>query len=234
MSSAQAQPELSEATVIRLVLDGNPDAFCDLVRPYQRSLYFTALSIVRVEADAEEIVQNAVLKAFTKLGQFRHDAQFRTWLTSITINEARMWLRANRRVKHEQFDEKDGEGQPLRMDIADPRQNPFQVLESKQIRGAVIKGLTVLSSLDRQVFILRDLRLLSIAETARILGISEGNVKSRLRRGRLRLRQALAHLRDTQTSKRENGSNTSSMRLPDSARVCTWPTNVALDMERVQ
>ena len=93
MISSQAQPELPEATLIQLILDGNAEAFCELVRPHQHVLYLKALSIVHSEADAEEVVQNAVLKAFKKLCQFRHDSQFRTWLMSITINESRMWLR---------------------------------------------------------------------------------------------------------------------------------------------
>jgi RNA polymerase sigma-70 factor, ECF subfamily len=234
MISTEVQPELSEAAQIRLILDGNIEGFCELVRPYQRGLYLKALSIVRAEADAEEITQNAVLKAFTKLGQFRHDSQFRTWLTSITINEARMWLRANRRVKHEPFDHEDGEGWQLRMDIVDTRENPFQALERKQVRTAIVKALTMLPSRDSQVFILRDLRLLSIAETARTLGISETSVKSRLRRGRMQMRQALAHLRSTQTSERDNGSNSPSRRLCNSGRLCTWPTNDEDEMERIQ
>jgi RNA polymerase sigma-70 factor, ECF subfamily len=235
MITTGIQPELSEAAQIRLILDGNSERFGELVRPYQRSLYFKALSIVHIEEDAEEITQNAVLKAFTKLRQFRHDAQFRTWLTSITINEARMWLRAKGRVKHERFDYEDAEGQRLRADIADTRDNPVQALERKRIKTAIIKALTVLSSRERQVFILRDVRQLSIAATARILGISESNVKSRLRRARLRMRQVLAaHLRGSQVSTTDNGSNNSSRRLPDSARICPWPKDAEHEMERVQ
>jgi RNA polymerase sigma-70 factor (ECF subfamily) len=78
MISMQAQPELSEATQIRLVLDGNDEAFCDLVKTHRRDLYLKAFSIVRNEADAEEVAQNAVRKAFRKLSQFRFDSQFRT------------------------------------------------------------------------------------------------------------------------------------------------------------
>jgi RNA polymerase sigma-70 factor, ECF subfamily len=233
MSTTGIQPELSESAQIRLILDGNSEQFGELVRPYHRSLYFKALSIVHIQEDAEEITQNAVLKAFTKLGQFRHDAQFRTWLTSITINEARMWLRANGRIKHERFDDEDGEGQQPRLDIADRRENPFQALERKEIKSAIIRALTILSSRERQVFILRDVRQLSIAATAQILSISESNVKSRLRRARLRMRQALAHLRGTQASRTGNGPISSSRRLPASARICTWPT-VEHEMEIVQ
>jgi len=233
MISPEAQAEQSEATQIRLILDGNVGAFCDLVTLHRRGLYLKALSIVRSEADAEEVAQNAVLKAFNKLSQFRHDSQFRTWLISITINEARMWLRANRKFKHESLDHQDGEGQSLRTQIVDPRENPFQVWERKQVRSAILKALSLLSIRNRQVFILRDVQMLSISETARTLDISENKVRNRLRRARLRMRQALADLRGTRTSQRDSGSKSSNRRLRGSAAVCTWPTNVEDKVESI-
>jgi RNA polymerase sigma-70 factor (ECF subfamily) len=233
MISPEAQAEQSEATQIRLILDGNVAAFCDLVTAHRRGLYLKALSIVRSEADAEEVAQNAVIKAFNKLSQFRHDSQFRTWLTSITINEARMWLRANRKFKHESLDYQDGDGQALRAEIVDPRPNPLQVWERKQIRSAILKALSLLSSPNRQVFILRDVQMLSISETAKVLDISESKVRTRLRRARLRMRQALADLWGTPTSPRDSGSKSASRHLRGSAPVCTWPTNVEDEMESI-
>jgi RNA polymerase sigma-70 factor (ECF subfamily) len=234
MISPEAQAELSEATQIQLILHGNVDASCDLVTPHRRDLYLKALSIVRSEADAEEVAENAVLKAFNKLSQFRHDSQFRTWLISITINEARMWLRANRKFKHESLNHQDGDGQPLRTEIGDRRENPLQVWERKQVRSAILNALSLLSLRNRQVLILRDVQLLCVSETARILDISGNRVKTRLRRARLRMRQALAHLRRTRTSERDRGSKSSSRRLRSSAPVCTWPTNVEDERQSIQ
>lgn len=234
MDFAQSQPESSEATQIRVVLDGNIEAFCELVRPHQRALYLKAVSIVRVEADAEEVVQNAVLKGFNKLRQFRHDSRFRTWLMSITVNEARMWLRRKCKFEHQSFDYQDGEGQQLVMEIADPREGPFQGLERKQIRIAILKALTSLPSRNSRVFILRDLQLRSIAETARILSTSETNVKSRLRRGRLQMRQALAHLRSTRPSERNHRLNSASRRLRKPDPVCSWPRSFDNEMGSIQ
>src|ERR1700756_3878994 len=233
MNSAQAEPQLSEATVIRLVRDGNADAFCELVRPYQRGLYRKALSIVGSEADAEEVAQNAVFKAFNKLPQFRDDAKFRTWLTSITINEARMWLRDNRKHRHESLDCEDGGDRRVCREPADPRESPFQLLERKQIRRAILKALSFLPTLYSDVFILRDLQLLSISETARTLGISELDVKTRLRRARLQLRRALTHLRSSRKSKRDNGSNKASWQFRNSLRASSCPTNTESEMERI-
>jgi RNA polymerase sigma-70 factor, ECF subfamily len=233
MISPEAQAEQWEATQIWLILDGNVGAFCDLVTPHRRGLYLKALSIVRSEADAEEVAQNAVLKAFNKLSQFRHDSQFRTWLISITINEARMWLRANRKFKHESLDHQDGEGQQLRTRIVDPRENPFQVWERKQVRSAILKALSLLSLRNRQVLILRDVQMLSISETARTLDVSENEVRNRLRRARLRMRQSLAHLRGTRTSQRDSGSKSTNRRLRGSAAARSWPTKVEDKVESI-
>jgi RNA polymerase sigma-70 factor, ECF subfamily len=191
MISTQARSDLLEATQIQLILDGNAEEFCGLMRPHQRVLYLKALSIVGSEADAEEVVQNAVLKAFNKLSTFRHESQFRTWLMSITINEARMWLRNSRRSRHDSLEQEDEEGLRLTLDIADSGESPYQALERKQLRTAILKALNRLPSCNSQVFILRDLQLLSIAETAKALGITETCVKTRLRRGRIQMRQAL-------------------------------------------
>ena len=195
---ASTQVGVSEEMHIRLVRGGDAGAFCELIRPYRRKLHLKSLSIVGNDADAEEVVQNALLKAFNKIPQFRQEASFYTWLFSITVNEARMWLRSSRRHIHESLDNnEDGEGQLVR-EIGDSREGPFELLEKKQVRLAILKALRCLSPSHREVVILRDLRLCSISETARILAISEVNVRSRLRRGREQLRRTLENLRTIQ------------------------------------
>src|SRR5579864_4024585 len=111
----------SETLPIRLSLEGDAETFSDLVRPYRPMFYKKALSIVRNEADAEDVTQTALLNAFRKLSQFRLDAQFRTWVTSIVINEALMCLRARRRLKQESLDPEEREDGSPSIDIADPR-----------------------------------------------------------------------------------------------------------------
>ncbi len=212
MNPGPAPTAASNAKEIRLVLDGNIEAFDDLVSPHRRFLYLKAFSIVGNDADAEEVVQNTVLKAFSKLSQFRHQSQFRTWLFSITINEARMCLRRNRKHRHESLDyleNRDGEDRGAR-EFADTREGPLEVLGRKQVRSAILKALTLLPTPYSRVVILRDLHLLSISETARTLGISEANVKTRLRRGRLQMQRTLAHLRPHQTSEHQRGLDGSS------------------------
>lgn len=193
MITTADQLPVPEAALIRLSLEGDSQAFSELVMPYRPMFYKKALSIVRNEADAEDVTQTAVFKAFRKLSQFRLDSQFRTWATSIVINEALMCLRASRRFKQESLDRDDGNEGSSSIDVADPRESQSHALERKQLRAAILKAVSLLPSLLRTVFILRDLRLLSISDTARTLGITETCVKTRLRRARLQLQRTLAH-----------------------------------------
>src|SRR5579864_8949604 len=222
---ASTEKAVSEQMQIRLVCGGDAGAFCELIRPYGRRLYLKTLSIVGNDADAEEVVQNALLKAFNKISQFRREASFYTWLFRITVNEARMWLRSSRRHIHESLDNNNGDGEgQLLGEIADSREGPFEALERKQVRLAILKALRRLSASHREVVVLRDLRLCSISETARILAISELNVRSRLRRARAQLRQALENLRTTQASRDNRLTRRAGMQyaLPEPIIVDSW------------
>ena len=227
MITAADQLSLPEAELIRLSLEGDSQAFSELVKPYRPMFYKKALSIVRNESDAEDVTQTALLKAFRKLSQFRLDAQFRTWATSIVINEALMCLRASRRFKQESLDHEERDDGSFSIDISDPRENPSQILERKQVRGAILRAVFLLPSLLRSVFILRDLRLVSISDTAKALGITETCVKTRLRRARLQLQESLAHFREAhQTVNRDYKSNSSTNLIP-----WQWSTKLASEIE---
>src|SRR3989449_11342190 len=83
----------NEETLIRRIREGEHELFYELIRPYERCVYSAALAILRNEADAEDAAQEAMLKAFKHIRQFRAEARFSTWLIQITVNEARMWRR---------------------------------------------------------------------------------------------------------------------------------------------
>ena len=221
---ASTQLVANEEMQIRLVLGGDAKAFCELIRPHRRKLYLKTLSIVDNDADADEVVQNALLKAFNKISQFRQEASFYTWLFRITVNEARMWLRSSRRHIHESLDNSSGDGEGQRLsEIADSREGPFEALERKQVRLAILRALTRLSASHREVVVLRDLRLCSISETARILAISEINVRSRLRRGRAQLRRALADVQTSQVSRHKSRNRHTRMQIECLSRpTCIW------------
>jgi RNA polymerase sigma-70 factor (ECF subfamily) len=145
-------------------------------------------------ADAEEVAQEAVLKAFSGLARFRGEAKFSTWLIQITINEARLRLRKDRRHLYDSVDEQrtDEEGEYSPKDFADWREVPSEALQRRELREALKHAIAHLPSMYREVLILRDVQQTSIQETAQILGLTEGCVKSRLLRARLQMRDALA------------------------------------------
>lgn len=194
MGAPAAYSDASQAELVRRACDGDKEAFYSLVRPCERAVYAAAMSIVNNSADAEEVAQEAVLKALAHLAGFRSEAKFSTWLIQITINEARSRLRKDRRHLYESIDEPrtDEEGDYSPKDFADWREIPSEALKRDELRNALKRALATLPLKYREVFILRDIQNLSIEETAEILGISEGNVKTRLLRARLQMRDALA------------------------------------------
>ena len=194
--SQQLQPrvELAESELIRRVCAGDQDAFYELLRPHERTIFFAARAVLDNDADAEEAAQEAVLKAFTHIGSFRGECKFSTWVIQITINESRMKLRKEHRHLYESVDEprSDEEGDYWPRDFADWREIPSEALERKELRQALRKALDSLAPKYRQVLILRDVQQLSIAETAAALGLTQQNVRTRLLRARLQMRDALA------------------------------------------
>lgn len=194
MSSAAAQIERNEERLIDRVCAGDTQLFYELVQPYERSLFACARGILRNNEDAEDAVQEAMVKALKNIRSFRREAKFSTWLVQITMNEAKMRLRKERRSIYESTDEPraDREGSYTPKDYADWREIPSEALERKELREALNRALESLSPAYRDVFLLRDAQKLSITETAQVLGIGEGNVKTRLLRARLQMRDALA------------------------------------------
>src|SRR5277367_5684650 len=163
-----------EAQLIQRVCGGEPQAFEELVRPYERLVYATAISILRNPEDAEEVSQEAVLKAFVNLPRFRGEAKFSTWLVQITYNEARMKLRKDRQHLYESIDnpQQDVEGEYRPRDFADWRPIPSELLETDQLREALQNGINSLRPMYREIVILRDVQSLSLN------GIPEGSVKT--------------------------------------------------------
>lgn len=182
-----------EQGLIERVRNGEHEAFYRLIQPYERRLYAAAFVILRNQEDAEDCVQEAVLKAFKYIRQFRAEAKFSTWLIQITVNEARVRRRKEHADMMEPIDnsKNDEEGYTPR-DFADWREIPSEALERKEVREKLGEALRSLGQIYREVFVLRDMEQLSIEETAKALGISTASVKTRLLRARLMLRDLLA------------------------------------------
>jgi len=182
-----------EQDLIASVQGGQRELFYELVQPYERRVYGAAMAILRNEHDAEDAAQEAMLKAFANIQQFRSEARFSTWLIQITVNEALMRRRRERTVPMEGLDnrtEEDSEYAPR--EFADWREIPSEALERKEVRQRLAEALGTLDRKYREVFVLRDMEHLNIQETAEALGITVASVKTRLLRARLMLRDLLA------------------------------------------
>jgi RNA polymerase sigma-70 factor (ECF subfamily) len=181
-----------EAKIIASILEGNTHQFHDLIRPHERGVYMMALAVLQNEADAEDAAQETFLKAFRKLATFRGEAKFGTWLISITLNEARSRLRSRKNIKIQSLDEI-----PERQERISPallrdwREIPSEALERKEIRQLLQQAINDLPLIYREVFLLRDVEELSVAESAETLDISIASVKVRLHRARIMLQKKL-------------------------------------------
>jgi RNA polymerase sigma-70 factor (ECF subfamily) len=193
-ASASRLPAGCESELIARVVAGEFEAFHDLIRPYERTVFLVALSLLKNEADAEEVAQEAFLKVFQNLSKFRSEAKFSTWMVQITINEAKAKLRKSRRHLHDSLDElnQNNEGQYIPNEFSDWREIPSEALERRELREALKNGLNSLAHIYRTVLILRDVLQYSVAEAAESLGVSESVVKTRLFRARMQMRDALA------------------------------------------
>jgi len=183
-----------EAELIGRVCAGEKQLFYELICPYERSVYMAAYSVLQNEADAEEAAQEAFLKAFSNLSSFRSESKFSTWLIQIAVNAARMKRRKDRKFLYDSIDKpsEDETGEYSPRDFADWREIPSEALERTELRRALQKAIASLHPKYREVFVMRDMQHLNIAETAAALEITETCVKIRLLRARLQIREALA------------------------------------------
>lgn len=191
----QFDPKVArERELIERVLAGEKDLFYELIRPYERGVFLAAASILGNDADAEDSAQEAFLKAYRNLAGFRQESKFSTWLIQIAINDAKMKLRKDRRHLYESIDagQETNDGDYIPTDFADWREIPSEALEQSELREALSHALNLLPEKYRTVLVLRDVQQMSIAETAKALGISEENVKTRTSRARLQMRDRLA------------------------------------------
>jgi RNA polymerase sigma-70 factor, ECF subfamily len=192
---AAQQRQSDEASLIAGILAGDTQLYHDLIRPYERTVFMTALSVLKNEADAEEVTQEAFLKAFRSISTFRAESKFGTWLISIVLNEARARLRRQAIVPMQSIDDTSGEGTGISPALLrDWREIPQEAVELKQIREMLQEAVFNLPDIYRQVFLLRDVEELSVAETSVALEISISSVKVRLHRARLLLQKQLTPL----------------------------------------
>lgn len=199
-------PHRTEDEMIDLILGGDTQLYHELIRPHERSVYLMALTYMKNEADAEDVAQEAFIKAFRHLATFRGQAKFSTWLTSIAINEARGRLRRQLSMRMESLDQSADDGEPISPALLrDWREIPSEALERDEVRRMLQRAVESLPEIYRQVFLLRDVEEMTTLEAAEALNISTPSVKVRLHRARMMLQKELTpQLRSaTQASKRK-------------------------------
>ena len=179
--------EQPDEALIQQVLNGNTALFELLMRRHNERVYRTARAIVRDEGEAEDVMQQAYVNAFTHLRQFNGSARFSTWLTRITINEA--LARVRRQGRYQEFDDESTNAEPFM--VQHPAENPEREAFTHELRRLLEGAIDSLPDGTREVFMLREVEGLSTLEVATCLQVSEDVVKTRLSRGRATLRRLL-------------------------------------------
>jgi RNA polymerase sigma-70 factor (ECF subfamily) len=181
--------------------NGDVSAFEQLVKRYDRKLLRIAQGVTHNTEDSQDAVQEALLKAFQNLGQFREQSQFSTWLIRITLNQSLMKLRKQRSIREVSLDEHfQADGNMLPMEVTDWAPNPEQLYSASELRDILVKTLKDLRPILRMVFVLRDIEGFSIDQTSEVLNLSHSAVKARLWRARLQLRERLTKYFSKQTT----------------------------------
>jgi RNA polymerase sigma-70 factor (ECF subfamily) len=217
IQSVAGESELHpDVALVERVRRGDLSAYDTLVRKYERQLFRIAQHITQNREDAEDVMQDAFLKAYEKLDQFQGNSKFYTWLVRIAVNESLMRLRKRRTGKMVSIDEdvETDEGYVPR-ELPDWAPNPEQNYTQTELGEILRKTIQGLPQGFRVVFVLRDIDGLSTEETAESLGLSVPAVKSRLLRARLQLRDRLSRyfqkrslaVRQQGAAGRENGAN---------------------------
>ena len=181
-----------ESVLVAQAKAGDQNAFAELVNRYERKIYRLAKNITRNDEDAEDVLQDAFLKAYTHLDNFKGDSKFYTWIVRIAVNEALMRLRKRKTDRTVPLDEPVELGEEtVQREIAVWEDNPEQRYSQEEWRRILDEAVDSLKPDFRTVFMLRDIEEMSTEETAETLGISVPAVKSRLLRARLALRERL-------------------------------------------
>ena len=181
-----------ELALVQAAKRGDVSAFEQLVKRYDRNIFRIAQHITQNREDAEDVVQDAFLKAYENLEQFQGNSKFYTWLVRIAVNESLMKLRRRRSDRTVSLDEDiETEEDTMPREVADWSPNPEQLYKQGELKDILRRTIQGLPASFRTVFVLRDVEGLSTEETAEALDLSIPAVKSRLLRARLQLRERL-------------------------------------------
>jgi RNA polymerase sigma-70 factor, ECF subfamily len=194
-SSKAGEDASSEQAIVDRARAGDLQAFSELVNRYERRILRLAKRITQNDEDAEDVLQDAFMKAYENLDRFQGNSKFYTWLVRIAVNEALMKLRKRKSDRTVPLDEPMETGEEtVQREIAVWEGNPEQKYTQEELHGILEGAIESLAPAYRTVFVLRDVEELSTEETAAALDLSIPAVKSRLLRARLQLREKLTRL----------------------------------------
>ena len=176
-----------ELRLVRRVQSGEAEAFEELVRAHEKTVYNLALRLVGNPQDAEDMAQEAFLKVYRSLPEFRGESKFSVWLYRIVSNVCLDHLRRQGRRPASSLTTEDEDGEEQQWDVPDESQSPERLLEQKLTREAVQRGLETLPEDQRQILLLREIRGMSYEEIGAALDLEPGTVKSRIFRARKKL-----------------------------------------------
>ncbi len=184
----------TDSELVQLTREGNSGAFDQLVLRYQDKIFRLARRLTDTEEDAEDVAQEAFIKAFKSISSFKGESRFSTWLYRITVNLALMKQRARKSIFEyldEPIETKRGE---IRRDFADTAFDPLRTLIAKESKEILDEAISKLGPADKAVFVLRHIEGLTTTEASRTLNLSVPALKSRLHRSRLAVRESISRL----------------------------------------
>ena len=180
-----------ELIIIKQVLGGDTAAFEELVLSYQDKMYSLSLRMTGNQEDAYDMTQEAFLKAYTNLANFRGDSKFSVWLYRLTSNVCIDFLRRRKRKPISSLTYINEDNEPQDLELPDERFVPDTIAERNELREAVAHGMDSLPEEYRQILVLREINGLSYNEIGEALNLEVGTVKSRIFRARKRLVEIL-------------------------------------------
>src|SRR6478609_6541453 len=187
---------LSDEAVIARIRDGEHWCFEILMRRHNRRVFRATRAILKRDDEAEDVMQEAYVRAYEHLEEFRGEASFATWITRIAINEA-----LARKRREQRFDTIEAAPQQTTLMPLESPRNPEQAVNDQQLRAVLERAIDALPDEFRAVFVLRAVEQMSGAEAALCLDIPEETVKTRLHRARLRLQEVIVHALDAHSTR---------------------------------
>lgn len=183
----------NEQFLVAAAQAGDPEAFVTLLNQYSRHIYRLGLNITGNHHDAEDVLQEASLKAYTAIADFQGNSRFYTWLVRIAVNVALGKLRKRALWKETSLDEprESEDGSYIPLEIESWGDDPEKAVLNSELQQILAEAIQKLDPKSRTIFTLRDVEKFSIEETAKMLGVSIPVVKTRLLRSRLKLREEL-------------------------------------------